>query len=80
MKNTEMELVECGWFLDCHEASTHTVEHPTLGDVEICDTHLAWLTQDLHADGSPNPTRMVPPIAARSMAKVRATLARLEEP
>lgn len=51
----------CEWFLLCEDHSIATVEHPTLGDVEICQAHLDWLT----ADGTPSPTMMVPPMAAR---------------
>lgn len=72
------ETVECEWFLDCHEPSTSVVEHPTLGDVEICHRHVTWLLEDLHPDGSPNPTKMVPPIAAKHGARVRAILARAD--
>lgn len=61
----------CEWFLDCHDVSTATVEHPTMGDVEICARHLAWLQDDW------SPTKMVPPIAAAHGRKLRATLAAL---
>ena len=68
-------MTECEWFDQCHDESIAVVDHPTLGDVEICDRHVQWLTQDLHEDGTPNPTRMVPPIAARSAARMRERLA-----
>lgn len=52
-------MVECEWFLGCHNPSTATVEHPALGDVEICDEHQAWLLGDF------SPTKMIPPMVAR---------------
>ena len=67
-------IVPCDWFLDCEEISAGRVNHPTLGDVETCQTHIDWLAEDW-----PNPTKMVPPLAAKHGRKVRATLARLTE-
>jgi hypothetical protein len=61
-----MDFIECEWFAECHEPSTAMVEHPTLGDVEICQTHAEWLTTDF------SPTKMIPPMAARGLAKVEA--------
>lgn len=75
--DTTTDLAECGWFLDCHGEPAATVEHPTCGDVEICQRHLDWLLEDLHENGTPNPTKMVPPIAAKHGARVRAALATL---
>lgn len=57
----EPAYVECEWFAECHEPSTGTVEHPTLGDVEICTLHQEWLLKDY------SPTKMVPPMLARHM-------------
>lgn len=71
-------MVECEWFAKCHDPSTAVVEHPTLGDVEICAKHLDWLTEDLSPEGQPNPTKMVPPIAARSFGKLAARLTELD--
>ena len=71
--------LECGWFHGCDAPSVAVVEHPTVGDVEICAHHLAWLTEDVSADGSPNPTKMVPPMAARHFARLGAIFAELEE-
>lgn len=60
--NAASEYVECEWLAECHEPSTATVEHPTLGPVECCAGHVEWLTTDF------SPTKMVPPIAARALA------------
>lgn len=49
---------KCQWFLGCHADAAGIVEHPTLGDVNICQAHLDWLTDDF------SPTKMVPPMAA----------------
>ncbi len=57
--------LECEWFHKCHNPSVATVEHPTLGDVEICQGHLVWLTSDY------SPTKMVPPMAARRRGVAR---------
>ena len=64
----------CQWFHGCQALSVAVVEHPTVGDVEICQSHLDWLTEDLSPTGAPNPTKMVPPMAARSFAKVAAAM------
>jgi hypothetical protein len=68
----------CEWFAQCDNESVAVVTHPTLGDVEICEPHLAWLCEDLHDDGSPNPTKMVPPIVARSHGRIAAAIALLD--
>lgn len=51
----------CEWFANCHLESAGTVEHPTLGDVEICLIHMHWVLEDW------SPTKMVPPMAARAL-------------
>lgn len=56
-----MTHVECEWFHNCHNPSTATVEHPTLGDVEICAEHAAWLLGDF------SPTKLLPPMVARAL-------------
>lgn len=76
--DVDMEMAECGWFLDCHNVSVAVVEHPICGDVEICQRHLDWLTEDM-TDNMPNPTKMVPPMAAKHGAKMRAILQDLED-
>lgn len=68
-------MPKCQWFLDCHNDSIGLVEHPTLGDVEICSRHYDWISEDL----TPNPTKFVPPLAAKHGRELRAKLARLEE-
>lgn len=52
-------MTECAWFYHCHNESIGVIEHPTIGDVEICSTHVEWLTE------MDSPTAWVPPIAAR---------------
>lgn len=69
---------ECEWFLDCHEESMGIVEHPTLGEVQICGRHIDWLFEDA-TEGQVNPTKLVPPMAAKHGEKVRSILAKLEE-
>ena len=59
-------MAECEWFHGCHNVSTATVEHPTVGDVEICQAHLDWLMDDF------SPTKMVPPMVAKKMAGVQS--------
>ena len=54
----------CEWFLNCTAVSVATVEHPTIGDVEVCQAHLDWLTDDF------SPTKMIPPMVARRMRAV----------
>jgi hypothetical protein len=63
-------MAKCEWFLECHDDSVAVVEHPTIGDVEICDRHVQWLCADL-TDGMPNPTKMVPPLAAKHGRELR---------
>ncbi len=48
----------CRWFAKCPNPAPQQVEHPTLGWVNICDAHLAWLGPE------PSPTQFVPPLAA----------------
>ena len=55
-------FLECEWFAGCHEPSTATVDHPTLGPVEYCASHVAWLMDDF------SPTKMIPPMVAKGMA------------
>jgi hypothetical protein len=69
---------ECEWFLHCDRESVATVEHPTVGDVEICQRCLDWLLEDA-TNGVPNPTKMVPPMAARHGRKLQAIFDRLED-
>lgn len=64
--------MSCEWFDQCDDPSMGLVEHPTLGDVPICEKHTDWLLTDY------SPTKMIPPIAARAAAKLRANLARAE--
>lgn len=63
MTTTPARYVECAWFHGCHQPSTATVDHPTLGPVECCAEHVAWITTDY------SPTKLVPPIAARTLAR-----------
>lgn len=53
----------CGWFASCTNAPTNQVSHPTLGWVDICDDHLAWLGDH------PSPTQFAPPLAANILAR-----------
>lgn len=53
----EIDMATCDWFLMCKNESAGVVEHPTLGDVEICQEHIDWLLTDY------SPTKMVPPMA-----------------
>lgn len=48
----------CRWFAKCTNPAPQQVEHPSLGWVNICDKHLAWLGP------APSPTQFVPPLAA----------------
>lgn len=66
-------MPKCEWFLNCTNESMGVVEHPTLGDTEICQRHWDWLSEDF------SPTKLVPPLVAKHGRKLRATLARLEE-
>ena len=52
----------CEWFANCQNPSIGIIEHPTIGDVEICHDHYDWLTVDF------SPTKMVPPMVARKIA------------
>lgn len=61
--------VECEWFAQCDQPSIATVEHPTIGDVEICQSHLDWLLVD---GPNPPPTKMVPPMVARQLDRLAA--------
>jgi hypothetical protein len=54
-------VAPCEWFAMCKNPSVGTVEHPTIGDVLICQFHADWLTHDF------SPTKMVPPMAARAL-------------
>jgi hypothetical protein len=56
---------KCEWFDKCQALSCATVEHPQIGDVEICERHLEWLQKDF------SPTKMVPPIVARKLKQIR---------
>lgn len=69
---------ECAWFLDCHDEAIAQVDHPTLGWVDICGKHCDWLVEDATENG-PNPTKMVPPLAAKHGERVRQILADLED-
>lgn len=62
------DYVECEWFIACHKPSIATVNHPTIGNVEICQHHLDWLQDDY------SPTKMVPPIAARGLNRMKERL------
>lgn len=57
----------CEWFIKCTNESIGIIEHPTLGDVEIC--------RDCYEKGCgmgwPQ-TYMVPPMAARRFKAVRS--------
>ena len=64
-----MQYVTCEWLHGCNNVSVATVTHPTVGDVEICQGHLDWLMEDM-TDGRPNPTKMVPPIAAKHARRI----------
>ena len=68
------DLPTCNWFLKCTNKATQQVEHPTIGWVDICDEHLVWLAED----DVPNPTKFVPPLAARHGAKIADVLAQLD--
>lgn len=52
---------ECDWFRLCSNDSIGTVTHPTLGEVECCEDHLAWLLEGV------TPPKMIPPMVARVM-------------
>lgn len=56
-----MNDLTCRWFAKCTNAVTSQVEHPTLGWVDICDAHIAWLGD------KPSPTQFVPPMVAASL-------------
>jgi hypothetical protein len=58
-------LVTCEWFAHCRRPAAAVVEHPSLGDVEICRHCL----EQGERMGWP-PTYMVPPIVARSLATI----------
>lgn len=68
---------ECEWFGGCPRPQVAVVEHPTVGDVGICQVHLDWLTEDLGPEGQPNPTKMVPPMVAAKMRQHPALAAML---
>jgi hypothetical protein len=51
-------MPRCRWFAKCTEAATKQVEHPSLGWVDTCDRHIAWLGPH------PSPTQYIPPLAA----------------
>lgn len=48
----------CRWFAKCTNETDKQVEHPTLGWVDTCAEHIAWLGEN------PSPTQFVPPLAA----------------
>lgn len=50
--------IRCRWFANCHNEAARQVEHPTLGWVNTCDDHIAWLGP------TPSQTQFVPPLAA----------------
>jgi len=56
---------ECEWFLRCHKPVAGHVAHPTLGWVPTCLDHMNWVADR-------NPTKFVPPIAARSAERLAA--------
>ena len=76
-----MPVPECRWFAECHRPSVATVEHPTVGDVPICQRHLSWLTED--TPGEVPATKMIPPLVAvhhhRLSQRLRDMLALADE-
>lgn len=56
-------MIRCRWFAKCNNDSEKQVHHPTLGWVDICDEHLAWLGPN------PSPTQFIPPLAASVLDK-----------
>ena len=38
----DMIEVPCQWFAACDEHAATTEPHPILGDVPICEKHIAW--------------------------------------
>jgi 8-oxo-dGTP pyrophosphatase MutT (NUDIX family) len=66
-------MTECEWFYKCHDESVAVVEHPTVGDVEICHRHLDWIQADW------SPTKMVPPLAAKHAARLAQNLENLTD-
>lgn len=63
----------CRWFAACTEPAPQQVEHPTIGWVDICDNHLAWLGD------KPSPTQFVPPLAARVLDRKPALKSLMED-
>ena len=59
----------CRWFAKCTKPAPQQVQHPSLGWVNICDDHLAWLGPD------PSPTQFVPPLAAAGLDRTPAAAA-----
>lgn len=51
-------MSQCQWFLLCTNDATAQVEHPTLGWIDICETHVDWLGT------APSRTQFIPPMAA----------------
>jgi len=54
-----LALPTCRWFAACTKVAPHQVEHPTLGWVNICTDHLAWLS-----DAPGGGPKWVPPLVA----------------
>lgn len=57
------EIPVCMWFAACTDPAPQQVRHPTLGWVDICNAHLAWLGD------KPSPTQFIPPLAANVLAR-----------
>lgn len=64
----EKIMIRCRWFAKCRNEADKQVEHPTLGWVNICDEHIAWLGTN------PSPTQFVPPLAAAVLDRRGLTL------
>lgn len=55
----------CRWFARCDQPADKDVQHPTVGWVPICDTHLDWLSDQ--PNGGP---KWVPPIVAARLDRL----------